>query len=150
MSGKLYKNKYRIASNRMPGWDYSRNGYYFITIVTQNRVCNLGKIVDGKMILSDYGKIIENEWYKSFKIRNELFLNEFIIMPNHLHAIVVIYNNGERNENDVWNVETDGRPSLHSNKTVHSTEKPPLQYQKYNRNNPFFQHDYYNHKLKII
>ncbi len=78
----------------MPGWDYSGNGYYFITIVTQNRECNLGKIVKThgrtSMVLSDFGKIIETEWYKSFKIRNELFLDEFIIMPNHIHAIIVL------------------------------------------------------------
>jgi hypothetical protein len=97
-----FKNKYRIPSNRKPNWDYSANALYFLTIVTQNRVCNLGEIVeivDGvvppqppkyKMVLSDYGKIVEQEWFKSFEIRNELVLHEFVLMPNHLHAIVEI------------------------------------------------------------
>jgi REP element-mobilizing transposase RayT len=62
-------------------------------MVTQNRECNLGKIISAKMILSDFGKIVETEWLKSFQIRNELILHEFVIMPNHLHAIVEI-NNG--------------------------------------------------------
>jgi len=44
-----YKNKYRTTSRRLPGWDYSSNGYYFITLVTQNRECILGEIVDGKV-----------------------------------------------------------------------------------------------------
>lgn len=65
---------------------------YFLTIVTQNRECNLGNIVltDDRlsMILSDFGTIVETEWYKSFEIRDELFLDEFIIMPNHIHTIV--------------------------------------------------------------
>ena len=85
-----FKNKYRIESNRMPGWDYSGNGIYFITMVTKNRKCLFGKIVNDKMILSDYGKIVKNEWYKSFEIRQELILDEFMIMPNHLHAIIIL------------------------------------------------------------
>ncbi len=85
-----YQNKYRIKSHRMPNWDYSNNGMYYITLVTQNRKCNLGEIMNNKMILSDFGKIIETEWLKSFKIRDELFCDEYIIMPNHLHAIVVL------------------------------------------------------------
>ncbi|OYT16883.1 MAG: hypothetical protein B7C24_05445 [Bacteroidetes bacterium 4572_77] len=85
-----YKNKYRIKSHRKPGWDYSDDGIYFLTIVTQNRICNLGKIVNNKMILSDFGKIVKNEFEKSFEIRDELFLNEYIIMPNHIHMIIVL------------------------------------------------------------
>lgn len=92
MKGK-FRNKYRIQSNRMPGWDYAGNGLYYITFVTQNRICNLGEIAmnpDGKanVLLSDFGKIVEFEFLKSFEIRQELFLDEYIIMPNHLHAII--------------------------------------------------------------
>ena len=90
MTLKKFKNKYRIESHRRPNWDYSSNGLYFLTIVTQHRECNLGEIVNGEMILSDFGKIVENEWFKSFEIRSELLLDEFIIMPNHIHAIVEI------------------------------------------------------------
>jgi len=85
-----YKNKYRIASHRKPNWNYSGDALYFLTINTQNRECNLGKIENDKMNLSDFGKIVKTEWHKSFEIRNELILHEFIIMPNHLHAIVEI------------------------------------------------------------
>ncbi len=55
----LYKNKYRIESARLKNWDYSSNGYYFITICTSNREYILGDIVENKMILSDIGKIVE-------------------------------------------------------------------------------------------
>lgn len=113
-----YQNKYRIPSNRKPGWDYSGDGYYFITLVTQNRVCNLGNIVQSTMILSDFGKIIEMEWLKSFEIRNELFLDKFILMPNHIHAIVVL-DNQNRCDND--DVETHGRASLQSTTPFQST-----------------------------
>lgn len=100
-----FRNKYRIESNRMPGWDYSGNGVYFITLVVQGRKCLLGKIENGKMILSDFGKIAEEEWHKSFEIRKELILDEFVIMPNHLHAIIIIDKTNETGS------ETHGRAS---------------------------------------
>ena len=90
---KKFKGKYRIESNRLKAWDYSSDALYFITLVTQNRDCNLGNIVNSEMILSDFGKIIETEWLKSFDIRNELFLDEYIIMPDHVHGIIIIGEN---------------------------------------------------------
>jgi hypothetical protein len=87
-----YKNKYRIQSHRKPNWDYSADAHYFLTIVTQNRVCNLGEIVRAEMKLSDFGEIVVQEWFRSFEIRDELILHQFILMPNHLHAIVEIQN----------------------------------------------------------
>ena len=87
-----YKNKYRIQSHRKPNWDYSADAHYFLTIVTQNRACNLGEIVKTEMKLSDFGEIVVQEWFRSFEIRDELILHQFVLMPNHLHAIVEIQN----------------------------------------------------------
>lgn len=99
-----FRNKYRIKSHRKPNWDYSSEGLYFFTIVTQNRDCNLGKIIysngQKQMELSDFGKIVEQEWFKSFEIRNELLLHSFVIMPNHIHAIVEIYNKNRDEKTD--------------------------------------------------
>lgn len=106
-----YKNKYRIGSHRKPHWDYSANALYFLTIVTQNRKCILGNVINAKIILSDMGKIVNDEFLKSFDIRNELFLCEYIIMPNHLHTIVEIRNPD--------NVKSDGRP-IHIDENVQS------------------------------
>ena len=87
-----FKNKYRSESHRLPGWDYSRPAKYYLTIVTQNRECNLGQIQDRKMVLSPFGIIVKEEWLKSFIIHKELILHEYVIMPNHIHAIVEIVN----------------------------------------------------------
>jgi REP element-mobilizing transposase RayT len=136
-----FRNKYRIQSHRMPNWDYAGSGYYFITIVTQNRECNLGNIVNTSMILSDFGKIVENEWYKSFEIRSELFLDEFILMPNHLHAIIIlekIKNEKTTNMNGLHgthgtgthgtHVETHGRASLQSpEQSIKQSIKPSIE-----------------------
>jgi hypothetical protein len=136
-----FRNKYRIQSNRMPGWDYSKNGIYFITLVVQNRECILGDIVDGKMILSDFGHIVENEWLKSFEMRGELFLDEYIIMPNHLHAIVIL----DKNETEINKLDglhglngLDGLHGWHELHGSHVDARPCVYYNPRNnpRNNP--------------
>ncbi len=106
-----FKNKYRIQSHRKPNWDYSADAFYFLTIVTQNRVCNLGIIDNDKMILSHFGNIVNTEWLKSFEIRKELILHEYQIMPNHLHAIVEI-------ENGTFPA-VDARPCVSTNRINH-------------------------------
>lgn len=88
----LYKNKYRIESARLKNWDYSSNGYYFITICTKYRKHLFGKKSNNEIQLSDIGKIVFNEWNKSFDIRTELFCDCFVIMPNHIHGVVRINN----------------------------------------------------------
>jgi len=81
---------YNRRSIRLKGYDYSSNGYYFITICTYRKQQIFGTIKNGIMHLNDYGKIAYNEWIKSNQIRNELKLDEFIIMPDHMHGIVII------------------------------------------------------------
>ena len=63
-------------------------GYYFITVCSHDRACLFGHIDDSKMQLNEFGKIVRNEWDKSFVIRHELLPDEFVVMPNHFHGIV--------------------------------------------------------------
>ena len=79
-------------SIRLKGYDYSQPGAYFITLVTYQRDCLFGKVVDGKMQLSALGKIVRDEWIRSIDVRREVRLHddEFVIMPNHLHGIAWI------------------------------------------------------------
>jgi REP element-mobilizing transposase RayT len=88
----LYKNRYRVDSTRLLGWDYSSLGYYFVTICTQNRIRFFGEILNGKMVLNDYGNVVYKEWIRSFSIRQTLIIDDFIVMPNHFHAIIHINN----------------------------------------------------------
>jgi len=84
------KERYHRRSLRLKGYDYSQAGAYFITICTKNRECLLGEIKNGEIILNEYGEIARKEWIKSQIIRKEMKLDEFIIMPNHIHGIVII------------------------------------------------------------
>ena len=88
----LYKNKYRIESARCPNWDYTSNGYYFVTICTHKRQCFFGNVNAGKMELSDIGFIIAQEWQKTPQIRSNVQLDEWVVMPNHFHGIIIIKN----------------------------------------------------------
>ena len=86
----LFKGKYRIESARLRGWDYASAGWYYITVCTRNRVCFLGDVAEGIMHLSPIGEIVAEEWQKTETIRPNVELDEWIIMPNHLHGIIVL------------------------------------------------------------
>ena len=77
-------------SVRLKGYDYSQAGAYFITVCVHNRECIFGKIENGKMILNDFGNIVADEWMKSAEIRDEIELDQFVVMPNHFHGIAII------------------------------------------------------------
>jgi len=77
-------------SIRLPGHDYTIAGAYFITICTNGRECLFGQIIDGEMCLNALGEIVRDEWEKSAAIRAEIEIREYVIMPNHIHAIVMI------------------------------------------------------------
>jgi hypothetical protein len=91
-NNELFKNKYRINSTRLKGWDYSWPGYYFVTICTKDRTNFFGSIENEKMYLSEIGEIVENEWLKTEQIRKNVILDKFVVMPNHIHGILVIDN----------------------------------------------------------
>lgn len=77
-------------SIRLKGYDYSQTGAYFVTICAHNRECLFGEVVNGIMNQNKYGSIVEKELLKSNDIRKEICINEYIIMPNHVHMIVYI------------------------------------------------------------
>ena len=163
-----YKNKFRIASNRLQGWNYANNGHYYITIVTSNRINFFGNIENNEMIMNDVGQIVSDVFLKSFEIRRELILGSYILMPNHLHAIVII-----DKPHTINPVETPGRASLQRQGQSHLIrasrsissfiagfkssaikhidnwiDQKGLPMQKFNRNNPLWQANYYDHLIR--
>ena len=84
-------------SIRLKGYDYSREGLYFITICTQDRKCLFGEIVDGKMILNDFGKNADKCWLDIPKHFPNAILHEHIVMPNHVHGIIELTQGREGN-----------------------------------------------------
>lgn len=90
---KKYKNKYRPSSIRLQNWNYGWGGLYFITICTKNKECFFGKIFDGEMILSGAGLNARKFWFEIPDRFSYAKLEAFVVMPNHIHGIIVIDNN---------------------------------------------------------
>jgi len=93
-----YKNKYRIPSTRLQNWDYGWNGAYFITICTHNREHYFGEIVNKKMKLSEIGIAAEKYWHEIPQHFPFVKLGAFVVMPNHIHGIIIIDKN---DDNDI-------------------------------------------------
>jgi len=74
-------------------WDYSADGYYFITICIKNNINYFGQIIDKKMCLSKSGLMVQKYWQEIPKHFCDVYLDEFVIMPNHLHGIIIINKN---------------------------------------------------------
>ena len=85
-----FKGKYRVESTRLPNRDYAANGWYFITICTQNRAYFFGDVIAGQMQLSAVGKIAQQFWAEIPNHFTHTYIDAYVIMPNHIHGIVVI------------------------------------------------------------
>jgi putative transposase len=95
MSSGVY-NKYTGYHNRrsirLPGYDYSRLGYYFVTMCIHDRKQKLfGDVVDNRVELNDFGCIVRNEMLKTEQMRANIKIDQFTIMPNHVHVIINIH-----------------------------------------------------------
>ncbi len=88
----LFKDKYRSKSIRITTWDYRWNGVYFVTICSRNKECCFGNVRDNSVELSDAGKIAEECWLQISEHFKFVKLGPFIVMPNHIHGIIIIQN----------------------------------------------------------
>ncbi|MBN2103028.1 hypothetical protein JW835_03205 [bacterium] len=84
--------KYCRRSIRLKGYDYSQDGYYFVTICTYSRLPLFGRIQDDSVVLNDGGKIVDVCWRAIPEHYPNVVLDEYVIMPNHVHGILIINN----------------------------------------------------------
>jgi len=85
-----YKGKYRIASDRLKDWDYGAAGDYFVTICTKSRIPWLGEIRHDQFVASQAGEIAVQELTRISQIHPRIDIDSWVVMPNHVHAIIVI------------------------------------------------------------
>jgi putative transposase len=116
-----FRNKYRIPSARLQNWDYRWAGAYFITICTQNREHYFGEIMDGKMQLSNLGVVADILWHQIPHHHLNVELGAFVVMPNHIHGVLII-NNDTDNVDNVDNVETLHATSLQQQQTTQTPD----------------------------
>jgi len=85
----LFRSKFRIETTRLKGFDYSGAGAYFVTICTRKKLQWFGAVENGAMNLSSIGQIIQEEWLKTPTIRSYISLDDWCIMPDHMHGILI-------------------------------------------------------------
>lgn len=90
MGAKLYRNKYRIPSARLPNWDYRRSGWYFVTVVTFRRKPVFGFIKDGTVHFTPYGRMANDCWRQIPQRFAHVHVDEFVVMPDHVHGILAL------------------------------------------------------------
>lgn len=132
----LFKNKYRISSTRLCGWDYSSCGYYFVTICTNNRIEYFGEILkcnngEYSMALSTIGKNVRDCWLAIPEHFPDVKLDAWIIMPNHVHGIIKI----DKKQNHCNNpVETQNFAPLQARQTQSMSKFTPNRFGPQSRN----------------
>ena len=105
--------KFGRQSIRLKNYNYAANGYYFFTICTHEKQCFFGNIINGKMQLSQIGKIAQQYWSEIPQHSKYTYLDEYVIMPNHVHGIIIINNPNSPRRDVPWNVPTvDGEWDL--------------------------------------
>jgi putative transposase len=87
---KYDPEKHHRRSIRLRGYDYAGQGAYFVTICAQNRACLFGAVAGGEMQLNNAGRMIERWWFELNHKFPTVETDEFVVMPNHFHGIVVI------------------------------------------------------------
>ncbi len=100
----------RKSRNRLEGYNYSQSNYYYVTICTDNRKEQFGEIENNRMVFNCYGKIVNQQWQWLEKQYSYIKLDEYVLMPNHIHGVLII-NNSIRTGHDL---------SLHKIKSLSS------------------------------
>ncbi|MFA5205203.1 MAG: hypothetical protein WC708_12450 [Lentisphaeria bacterium] len=100
-------------SIRLPTHDYAAGGLYYVTLSTAGRRRLFGTVVNGRMAVNEAGRAVRDEWLRSAAIRAEIALDEWVVMPDHFHAIVMI--------------RADGPPTVRATGRSPTTDGPPTE-----------------------
>ena len=116
----LYKDTYRIESARLQTYDYAQAGDYFVTLCTHRHKCVFGEVRGEEMHINEIGKILQRCWEEIPRHFPNVELDAFVVMPNHIHGIIVIKDHGR----DVQlNVSTASTANVIPDTNAESSEK---------------------------
>ena len=155
-------------SIRLPNYDYTQAGAYYITIVTYNRELLFGEVVNGEMKLSNLGQIAQREWERLPKRFKQIELGAFVVMPDHVHGIIIIHDNRRGTADflkhadpqiprraptpDVATTERFGKPVSGSIPTIIRSYKAAvalrINYARPGDSTPVWQRNYYEHVIR--
>ena len=142
--------------NRLQNYEYSQTGYYLVTICTQDRVNYFGEIEKGRMRLNDIGQIVTDCWRAIPDHLHNTALDEFVVMPNHIHGIIVIKDNNPLRDNGDG-VGNNDRCSLRNARNMELLPKIISQYKssvtrmvrkRWNNHSFGWQKSFYDHVIR--
>lgn len=107
----FHGDAHQRRSIRLPAHNYASPGAYFVTIVIRDRECLLGDVVNGEVLRNPCGDIVAREWARTAAIRSEVRLDSFVVMPNHLHAVVYLRGVGAHGRAPLRTPRIDDPPS---------------------------------------
>ena len=105
-------------SIRLKNYNYTKQGMYYITICVQHELDLFGSIKNGNVVLNDFGYIAETEWVKTHTIRKNINIDQYIIMPDHIHGILIINNDRRGTVHRAPTHERFGKPIPNSIPTI--------------------------------
>ena len=137
-------------SLRLKKYDYARSGAYFVTICSRNQECVFGDVSDGEMHLNEYGIVVREEWLRTALLRDGVAMDAFVVMPNHLHGIIVI--NGRGTARRAPTGERFGKPTVNSVPTIIRSFKSAcakrINDMRKAQGTPVWQRNYYEHVIR--
>jgi putative transposase len=143
-------SRHHRRSTRLKGHDYAQPGAYFVTACTRDRECLFGDIVDGEMRLNQYGMAVREEWLRTAQLRENVEVDAFTIMPNHVHGVVIITNG--RGTARRAPTEEFGKPVAHSVPTIirafKSAATKRINAVRHSPGTPIWQRNYYEHVIR--
>jgi putative transposase len=166
MSPRFNPDKHRRRSIRLKGYDYSRPGAFFITICCYQRISLFGEIIDGNIQLTPSGRIALQEWKRLPNRFPSIGMGSFVIMPNHIHGIIIIRDLcggtartleefhliGIRRAPMDATIEKFGRPVAGSIPTIVRSYKSSVSYRanrlRQRLDHPVWQRNYYEHVIR--
>lgn len=117
-----FKNTYRVESERLPSWDYTWGGWYYVTFNVQNHNCVFGEVVDDHVEFSMLGKTADSFWKHIPDHQKGVELDDYVVMPNHIHGIIILQGRDVReNVSEEQNTQV---PSSHLKREFFSNISP--------------------------
>lgn len=144
--------RYHRRSIRLRDYDYTQNGAYFVTTCAHERRCIFGQVVNDAMALNAWGQIVTEEWEQTAILRPTIELDAFVVMPNHVHGILVIVDDGRGMMHHAPTKREFSKPIANSLSTIMGTFKAAVT-RHINRlpnppNHPIWQRNYYEHIIR--
>ncbi len=123
----LYQDRYRVETSRLAGWDYASTGWYFVTLCTHEFQPFFGVVTGGQIHLSPIGEIAHAYWLAIPQHTvGRVALDAFVVMPDHIHGIIVIVNDDplDNGDNKVETLHCNAVETLQCNVSTRNPNNP--------------------------